>query len=661
MAEKRKLLGEIDKCFKKIDEGVEEFEVIMQKMQDANSENQRDKYQDDLKREIKKLQRLRDSLKGWQNNPDIKDKDKLTQYRRLIEHRMEQFKDIERENKTKPHSKVGLCAEEKVDPKEREKAETTEWLQNMITDLEAEVDRTEALIEGQAQPDVSTKKGRKGKDDFKKSESAKKLDDLKKHHERMKFHIQQLELCMRLVSNETLEPQQVLDVLKDQVEMFMGSLDPDYDGENGTSEELDPESAYEELDLEAHATKLGGVVHVATIDQENEKTTTTAPPAPTPILTGSQPPSTNSPSPLNNENHNPPSTPTPAVVRPTIQTFSHITSIVSNKSNEAEAVKTPIKQITVAEIISSPVPASSPPQVIQNSPMKVAPLLPVMGITPVSNSPTIKQQMLSIKDEEAPRQVLRASQTDNTKGTPLKNVLIEETPLSLIKESIRSESPVNNQPVPPATNKPVPPVTPANDVPLPTVESQSPPDAEDTLRQIIRTTAEVTKGPTLKGLIPSWLGASPLGRTAPSSELDAQVLAVDQALMRCPPYLESERPRCYLPKLSCSAPSYYPASTLAHVDTLEYYLRLAPETLFFAFYYMEGSRAQLLAAKALKRLSWRFHTKYLMWFQRHEEPNEITNELERGTYVYFDYEKWLQRKKESFVFEYRYLEDKDFD
>lgn len=42
---------------------------------------------------------------------------------------MEQFKDIERENKTKPHSKQGLSAEEKLDPREKEKAETVEWLQ----------------------------------------------------------------------------------------------------------------------------------------------------------------------------------------------------------------------------------------------------------------------------------------------------------------------------------------------------------------------------------------------------------------------------------------------------------------------------------------------------------------------------------------------------
>lgn len=48
-----------------------------------------------------------------------------------------------------------------------------------------------------------------------------------------------------------------------------------------------------------------------------------------------------------------------------------------------------------------------------------------------------------------------------------------------------------------------------------------------------------------------------------------------------------------------------------------------------------------------------------MWFQRHEEPKTINEEYERGTYIYFDYEKWGQRKKEGFTFEYKYLEDRD--
>lgn len=48
-----------------------------------------------------------------------------------------------------------------------------------------------------------------------------------------------------------------------------------------------------------------------------------------------------------------------------------------------------------------------------------------------------------------------------------------------------------------------------------------------------------------------------------------------------------------------------------------------------------------------------------MWFQRHEEPKMINDEYEQGTYIYFDYEKWGQRKKEGFTFEYRFLEDRD--
>jgi hypothetical protein len=33
--------------------------------------------------------------------------------------------------------------------------------------------------------------------------------------------------------------------------------------------------------------------------------------------------------------------------------------------------------------------------------------------------------------------------------------------------------------------------------------------------------------------------------------------------------------------------------------------------------------------QALKKQSWRFHTKYMMWFQRHEEPKIINDEFEQ--------------------------------
>ena len=69
---------------------------------------------------------------------------------------------------------------------------------------------------------------------------------------------------------------------------------------------------------------------------------------------------------------------------------------------------------------------------------------------------------------------------------------------------------------------------------------------------------------------------------------------------------------------------------------------------------------QYLAAKELKKQSWRYHKKYMTWFQRHEEPRVTTDEYEEGTYVYFDCESgWCTRIKQEFTFEYAYLESEE--
>jgi CCR4-NOT transcription complex subunit 3 len=73
----------------------------------------------------------------------------------------------------------------------------------------------------------------------------------------------------------------------------------------------------------------------------------------------------------------------------------------------------------------------------------------------------------------------------------------------------------------------------------------------------------------------------------------------------------------------------YLQAPLTNSDSLEFFQRLSIETLVFIFYYLEGTRAQYMAAKALKMQNWRFHTGYGMWFQRHEEPDAIHEEFER--------------------------------
>ena len=77
--------AEIDRCLKKVSEGVEKFEETWQKVHNASNANQKEKYEEDLKKEIKKLQRLRDQIKTWIASAEIKDKSVLMDRRKLIE------------------------------------------------------------------------------------------------------------------------------------------------------------------------------------------------------------------------------------------------------------------------------------------------------------------------------------------------------------------------------------------------------------------------------------------------------------------------------------------------------------------------------------------------------------------------------------------------
>lgn len=111
-------------------------------------------------------------------------------------------------------------------------------------------------------------------------------------------------------------------------------------------------------------------------------------------------------------------------------------------------------------------------------------------------------------------------------------------------------------------------------------------------------------------------------------------------MLLTPESLEPEKapytPRNFYQHGHASYPSVPLFST--HAENSAWFERLPMDTLFFVFYFQQGTYQQYLAAKQLKKHSWRFHKKYMTWFQRHEEPKIATEEYEEGTYVYFDYE-----------------------
>ncbi|KAJ2817007.1 general negative regulator of transcription subunit 5, partial [Coemansia furcata] len=122
------------------------------------------------------------------------------------------------------------------------------------------------------------------------------------------------------------------------------------------------------------------------------------------------------------------------------------------------------------------------------------------------------------------------------------------------------------------------------------------------------------------------------------SALSAQRHMLDMSLQGMPGLLDQERPKLHGRGAQVNTPSYYPQTALPVIEHPGMASHLDLDTLFFAFYYQANTYQQYLAAKELNRQSWRFHKKYLTWFQRYEEPSDITDDYEQGTYIYFDYE-----------------------
>ncbi|XP_047504077.1 CCR4-NOT transcription complex subunit 3 isoform X1 [Pieris napi] len=669
MAATRKLQGEIDRCLKKVTEGVETFEDIWKKVHNATNSNQKEKYEADLKKEIKKLQRLRDQIKSWIASGEIKDKSTLLENRKLIETQMERFKVVERETKTKAYSKEGLGAAQKLDPAQKEREEMSTWLVSSIDALNLQID----LFESEVESLVVGKKKRLDK------EKQDRMDDLKSKLERHRYHIKKLEMLLRMLDNMSVEvdqksiPLQIKGIKEDVEYYISSSQDPGYEENEYIYEDI---RGLDEIELSGV-----GVPSSATTDSNNSND---SPRSPTSMLSGTSP--LTSPAELHNhtsesvdidkkkkEESIKPVKPLPlralscgAAASPNLSALNHSATNNSVNSTGVSGTSTPIKQP----------PPSSPHQRPNNT--VVWSVAEVCENGPVSATPH--------QHVTAPAKSSSATTLASAIANPNPNVSVNTSTVSNVSTHSATPSP----PSPVMLNGPInahhtpqhmlnngraseTPSTPAlstlSAASVSSGASAQPPDplATTTLKSMAQEAVHraglqqnTRRGvPLSQAHIPPLLGVAPLGPVPLSSEQQVQYQMLETAFYHMPHPSDSERTRVYLPRNICQTPAYYNQVLLPHSDTVEFFQRLSTETLFFVFYYMEGTKAQYLAAKALKKQSWRFHTKYMMWFQRHEEPKVINEEYEQGTYIYFDYEKWGQRKKEGFTFEYKYLEDRD--
>ncbi|XP_078347171.1 CCR4-NOT transcription complex subunit 3-like isoform X2 [Oculina patagonica] len=816
MADKRKLQGEIDRCLKKVQEGVETFEDIWQKVHNATNANQKEKYEADLKKEIKKLQRLRDQIKTWMASNDIKDKRTLQDNRKLIETQMERFKVVERETKTKAYSKEGLGLAAKIDPATKEREEARIWMTEVLERLQIEVDQIESEIE---QVHAGSRKKKLDRD------RQDKVDELNEWAGRHRHHNQQWETILRMLDNCTIQPDEIRKLQEDMDYYLDCYKEPDFQ-EN--------EFMYDDFDLEENLASLNTLATSPTDDDDvilnhvplspsstippNSPGTPTTPGTPVTPGVGTK---INLSSPRKNSkngsstgnslpNNSPPRTPTfktnsfsqPSVTQtssastssPIIIKASNTTAKVVNSMAYANAFENHESSNGEDPVLKTPPPSTPPPPVsgyavvagAQQNHVDSAPGSPPPSVVSsrlvnhVSSAATTMPSSLSRTSSLAGNGTDQSMQSNHFPETESIASSISDFVSSIASLSITSPPTISTA-TPPSQPNPLPQPLPVlssvlginpststvSQAPIQSVStsltSTLPPSSVPSSVQttdlggfnlsmaapLVSNSSSVLSNPTMslggeplvsssnpqasilsgshlmsnsgpsqpstsntfsslksiaaqavataglnnpvstptdystesRGLFDSsssqttdeskalqetntahlqpLLGVAPLGPVPLNKERCYQLAMLEAAYHHLPLPADSEKVRPCLPRNPYPTPAHHHQHPPQHVDSIEFFQRLSTETLFFIFYYQEGTRAQYLAAKALKKQSWRFHTKYMMWFQRHEEPKAITDEYEQGTYIYFDYEKWGQRKKEGFTFEYRYLEDKE--
>ncbi|XP_028395465.1 CCR4-NOT transcription complex subunit 3-like [Dendronephthya gigantea] len=799
MADKRKLQAEIDRCLKKITEGVETFEDIWQKVHNAANANQKEKYEADLKKEIKKLQRLRDQIKTWIASNDIKDKQVLVDKRKLIETQMERFKVVERETKTKAYSKEGLGLATKIDPATKEKEEFRNWLTESIDRLNVQVDQIESELEALN----SAPKKRKAD-----KERLERIEELNRFIGQHNYHVKQLERILRMLDNSTISPAD-MNNLQDDMEFYIeNSMQPDFEENEYMYNDLllddaDPDSANnlatsptdneEEFSYQKDnmvnsippnspttlTNNYNNKISAQNSPRKNSKgSCSTAPPTVNNIGNGSPvtkvpttpkintsnsgngsnrgsstlPPKTVNTTIVNSDhptsevkppvtpppisgyagvvggnNHNPaapaPLTPNDVIAKNTTPSNKRAAPpvVVGHNSNpehtDSDSQQQQQQQNDVNDLITSLSSLSMPSSVPLSTTTMVnslpQPSLPAVSCQPSLDTTTSELPAVSSPSHHTSTSTNIANsftasgQTTNSASVsstvPSTTLLgdvndcLEDTspshgPLSMsvptqneisrtllenddIADVNQRENDDRPQIMQPASLGPPQVLNSLNT--LKTMAAQAvahagvdnnsslPKQLGNLPNRVLFESAATTAGQerrepeTHTAHLQPLLGVAPLGPVPLNKDKVYQLALVEPAFHHLPFPSDSERVRPYLPRTPYPTAGHHHHQMPPHLDSIDFFQRLSTETLFFIFYYQEGTRAQYLAAKALKKQSWRFHTKYMMWFQRHEEPKAITDEYEQGTYIYFDYEKWMQRKKDGFTFEYRYLEDKD--
>jgi len=652
MAARRKLQSEIDICLKKVDEGLEYFHELWDKAHKLwEKVEQREKIAAELKKEIKKLQRHREQVKNWvTKHPDLLNKEPLVDARRKIEKEMERFKNFEKEVKTKTYSKVGLSLKRnKLSPEQREAVdwiqEQRDTLKEQQTDLETQIDKLQ-------------RKNRKKKSAQQVSQEEVLVKRLDKH----KWHLIQMRDLSKRIEKGRVDPNQ-LDVLKDDIIYYVEEAFQDeefwdndllYDGveelevpdddDDDQEEERSPSPPPVKVKKEKRKKKK-------TADKKLKKPKRTkkkekeVEPTPLKIIPSSASPGLNSVSPATTVSISH-SEPLP-IFLPSAQQQSAPADTSTPTAKVTPKPPPPAAKAGMSPSINSrqdplsSLPSVPPTPTRQDSGARIPDFQSIM----LEEERRQKKQMELQKQREALNVVNGTGKEDVT------NVWSSGTPFTG-RNNIQTATIVNSNPMKDprgAINLNNFPQLGHNPIPAPTPVSQ------------ISTSAKIQPEEPRIGVPPMPASMKQQQQPTPpflgkiDDKYKEQLGRVQYAFSHMP---ATSNKRVYFPRNPVRVPDSFPLQPNPRCEEPEFVTNYDVDTLFFMFHYSQGTHQQYLAAQELKKRSWRYHKKFLTWFQRHTEPIEATNEYEKGAYIYFDYEtSWCQRVKTDFCFEYQYLED----
>ncbi|KAL9021567.1 MAG: hypothetical protein Q9185_001215 [Variospora sp. 1 TL-2023] len=658
----RKIQQDIDKCFKKVSEGIQAFESIYDKIHQSTNPSQKEKLEDNLKREIKKLQRQRDQIKTWAAGNEIKDKKPLMEQRKAIELEMEKFKAVEKEMKTKAFSKEGLSAAAKLDPEERKKQDACDFLSSMVEELERQIETLEAEEETLQ---ATVKKGKKD------TSKADRLSEIGRLTERHKWHQGKLELLLRSLENGNVETDQVND-REESIRYYVE--------ENQSVEFMEDDTIYEDLNLEedegvfgmnndndrvssqdaqsiqddlpesadGRGPNGGGVGKPKSSSVSEPQSAAARRPSnqlksPLPALATLHTPLGNVTNGVTNNSMKPAPLPT----RPPGETLKYASAAAAAAASDK----------TTAGIAPLPPPpgaaaAASSSVTISNSALNPAQSTPGQRSSATTSPTAVSSVPTSVGHTPATKSVLPASSSSEAPPTapapaktpvPSQANTAQASTIAANNQTTPLEK-AESQPLPPPAKKPSQP--PANDMSMREPEDLRPKPTPTEQPSIEHTNGETSRPqdeeesvyylpPGLQDLIQSFEATKSRASSTPSPSVQ-RLLGASHAT--CPDYLDAERPRHYRPQTKYNTPRYYPQEPFMTIDDPALYSKIDTDTLFYIFYYRQNTYQQYMAAKSLKSQSWRFHKQYQTWFQRHEEPKTITEEYEQGTYRFFDYE-----------------------